>query len=109
VQLRRFLEKTKIKPILLEIYGPEGVGILVEAITDNNNRTIGEIRILLKKHGAKLAEQGSLLWSFEKNGEEFNAKFPVEVSDEVKEKIGDLVYDLRSADDIYGVFPAIDL
>jgi len=107
--IKRVSEKTKIKPLLLEIYGPGGVGVLVEAITDNNNRTIGEIKILLKQHSAKLAEQGSLLWSFEKNGDEFKSKFPVNVSIDIKEEIEKLVYDLRGSDDVYGVFPAIDL
>ncbi|MBI4224857.1 MAG: YebC/PmpR family DNA-binding transcriptional regulator [Candidatus Sungbacteria bacterium] len=53
---------------LYEASAPGGVAILIEGITDNKNRTFNEIKHLLSKHDARLAEPGSLLWNFEKIG-----------------------------------------
>ncbi len=58
----------KLENLLLEIYGPEGVAILAEAITDNKNRTISEIKHLLSRFDSRLAEEGSVKWMFEKLG-----------------------------------------
>ncbi|MBI3442587.1 MAG: YebC/PmpR family DNA-binding transcriptional regulator [Candidatus Sungbacteria bacterium] len=51
---------------LYEASAPGGVAILIEGITDNKNRTLNEIKHLLSKHEARLADPGSLLWAFEK-------------------------------------------
>ena len=55
--------------VLYEGYGPGGVAILVEALTDNRNRTGSEVRHLFTKHGGSLGEPGSVAWTFEKKGE----------------------------------------
>jgi YebC/PmpR family DNA-binding regulatory protein len=55
--------------VLYEGYGPGGVAILVEALTDNRNRTGSEVRHLFSKHGGNLGEPGSVAWIFEKKGE----------------------------------------
>ncbi|HEY6780431.1 MAG TPA: YebC/PmpR family DNA-binding transcriptional regulator [Thermoleophilaceae bacterium] len=55
--------------VLYEGYGPGGVAILVEALTDNRNRTGSEVRHLFSKHGGNLGEPGSVAWTFEKKGE----------------------------------------
>lgn len=55
--------------VLYEGYGPSGVAILVEALTDNRNRTGSEVRHLFSKHGGNLGEPGSVAWTFEKKGE----------------------------------------
>src|ERR687893_355910 len=54
---------------LFEGYGPGGVAILVEALTDNRNRTGSEVRHMFTKHGGNLGEPGSVAWTFEKKGE----------------------------------------
>ena len=51
-----------------EGYGPGGVAIYVNAMTDNKNRTVAEIRHLLSKYGGNLGETGSVAWMFEKKG-----------------------------------------
>jgi YebC/PmpR family DNA-binding regulatory protein len=56
------------EPVLYEGYGPGGVALLVEALTDNRNRTGSEIRHLLSKHGGNLGEPGSVSYLFEKKG-----------------------------------------
>jgi YebC/PmpR family DNA-binding regulatory protein len=55
--------------VLYEGYGPGGVAILVEALTDNRNRTGSEIRHLFTRSGGNLGEPGSVAWTFEKKGE----------------------------------------
>jgi len=51
-----------------EGYGPGGVAVLVECLTDNRNRTTPEIRHAFSKHGGSLGEPGSVAWMFEKKG-----------------------------------------
>jgi YebC/PmpR family DNA-binding regulatory protein len=54
--------------ITYEGYGPGGVALLIEAVTDNRNRTVAEIRHLLSKNGGNLGETGSVGWIFAKKG-----------------------------------------
>jgi YebC/PmpR family DNA-binding regulatory protein len=54
--------------ITYEGYGPGGVALIIEAMTDNKNRTVGEIRHLLTKYGGNLGESNSVSWMFEKKG-----------------------------------------
>src|ERR687886_2437419 len=57
-----------IEEVLYEGYGPGGVAILVEALTDNRNRTGSEVRHAFSKAGGSLGEPGSVAWNFEKKG-----------------------------------------
>ena len=57
-----------IERILYEGYGPSGVAVLVEALTDNRNRASAEIRHAFSSHGGSLGEPGSVAWIFEKKG-----------------------------------------
>lgn len=52
--------------VLYEGYGPEGVAIIVEAITDNLNRTVGEVRSTFNRHGGKLASSNALSFLFQR-------------------------------------------
>jgi YebC/PmpR family DNA-binding regulatory protein len=54
--------------ITYEGYGPGGVAIMIEVLTDNKNRTVGEMRHTLSKHGGNLGEANSVAWMFEKKG-----------------------------------------
>ncbi len=57
-----------IETVIYEGYGPGGVAILVEALTDNRNRTGSEVRHTFSKSGGNLGEPGSVAWQFEKKG-----------------------------------------
>ena len=57
-----------IERVVYEGYGPAGVAVLVEALTDNRNRASAEIRFAFSKHGGNLGEPGSVAWIFEKKG-----------------------------------------
>ena len=54
--------------ITYEGYGPGGVAVIVETITDNRNRTVSEIRYIFSKHGGSLGETGCVSWLFDKKG-----------------------------------------
>jgi YebC/PmpR family DNA-binding regulatory protein len=57
-----------IERVVFEGYGPGGAAILVEALTDNRNRTSAEVRHAFSKHRGNLGEPGSVAWIFEKRG-----------------------------------------
>jgi YebC/PmpR family DNA-binding regulatory protein len=62
-------EADAYEQVVYEGYGPGGVAILVETLTDNRNRTGSEIRHLFTRSGGSLGEPGSVAWTFEKKGE----------------------------------------
>ncbi|MCL5010905.1 MAG: YebC/PmpR family DNA-binding transcriptional regulator [Patescibacteria group bacterium] len=57
-----------LEEIFIEALGPSGSAFIIEGITDNKNRTMSEIKQILNKHNAKLAQEGSIKWQFEKRG-----------------------------------------
>jgi YebC/PmpR family DNA-binding regulatory protein len=57
-----------IERVIFEGYGPGGAAVLVEALTDNRNRTSAEVRHAFSKHNGSLGEPGSVAWIFEKRG-----------------------------------------
>jgi YebC/PmpR family DNA-binding regulatory protein len=61
-------DSAAIERVLYEGYGPNGVAVLVEALTDNRNRASAEIRHAFSSHGGSLGEPGSVAWIFEKKG-----------------------------------------
>ena len=54
--------------VIYEGYGPNGVAVIVEALTDNRNRTASEVRHLFSKHGGNLGATGAVAWQFERRG-----------------------------------------
>ncbi len=61
-------EGVNYEEITYEGYGPGGVAIMLETVTDNRNRTVAEIRHVFSKNGGNLGESGSVGWLFEKKG-----------------------------------------
>jgi YebC/PmpR family DNA-binding regulatory protein len=62
------VDADQIETVLYEGYGPGGVALLIEALTDNRNRTSADVRHLLSKHGGNLGEPGSVSYLFDKRG-----------------------------------------
>ena len=54
--------------VVYEGYGPGGAAVIIEALTDNKNRTVGELRHMLTKHNGNLGESNSVAWMFAKKG-----------------------------------------
>ena len=63
------LEGVDYEELSYEGFGPEGVAIMMDVMTDNKNRTVAEIRHLMAKFGGNLSENGSVSWMFEKLGQ----------------------------------------
>jgi YebC/PmpR family DNA-binding regulatory protein len=61
-------EGSNFESVIYEGYGPEGVAVLVEALTDNRNRTASEVRHLFSKFGGNLGATGAVAWQFERRG-----------------------------------------
>ena len=57
-----------LEEVTLEGYGPAGVALMVESLTDNKNRTVSDVRYLLTKYGGNLGEPGCVAWMFDKKG-----------------------------------------
>ena len=62
------LEGGSLSEVVLEGYGPSGTAILVNALTDNRNRTIQEVRSVFTRHGSNLGESGCVAWLFDSKG-----------------------------------------
>ena len=62
------LDNIIIEEVSYEGYGPFGIAILIEAITDNKNRTVADVRHALSKFGGSLGQAGSVSWNFERTG-----------------------------------------
>lgn len=62
------LEGASYEEVTYEGYGPAGVAVMVEVMTDNKNRTVADIRSIFSKNGGNLGEGGCVAWQFEKKG-----------------------------------------
>jgi YebC/PmpR family DNA-binding regulatory protein len=58
----------QLEQVTYEGYGPGGVALILDVLTDNRNRTVSEIRFLMSKHGGNLGEAGCVAWMFKKRG-----------------------------------------
>ena len=100
-----------LEELVLEGYGPGGSAILIEAVTDNRNRTVSETKSILTKNSGKWAEPGSVLWAFEKVLKEgqsaWEAKFPQALTEGDLEKLKKLITVLEENSDILNVYTNI--
>lgn len=87
-------EGVNYEEITYEGYGPGGVALMVQSMTDNRNRTVAEIRHIFSKNGGNLGESGSVGWMFEKKG-----YIVVEKSARSEEELFELAID-AGADDL---------
>jgi len=58
----------KLEEVSFEAYGPGNVAIIIDGITDNKNRTLGEIKQILNQNGGKLVGEGAIRWMFDRKG-----------------------------------------
>ena len=61
-------DAANLQEITFEGYGPGGVAILIQTVTDNRNRTVTEVRLALNRHGGSMGEAGSVAWQFDSRG-----------------------------------------
>jgi len=95
--------------IMYEGYGPGGVAILVDATTDNRNRTAGEIRHLFDKYGGNLGEAGCVAWMFEKKGVILvEKKDGIDVDDVMMQAIDSGADDVEETEDSIAITTSVD-
>ncbi|HEY0404825.1 MAG TPA: YebC/PmpR family DNA-binding transcriptional regulator [Pyrinomonadaceae bacterium] len=102
------LEGVSYDEITYEGYGPGGVAVMVDSLTDNRNRTVAEIRHIFSKNGGNLASSGAVGWIFEKKG-----YIVVEKSAKPEDELFEIVTeagaeDLRDDEDNYEIITAPD-
>lgn len=93
-----------LEELVIESYGPGGSAILIEAIADNKNRVIAEVKKILSDHGAKWADPGSVRWAFEEKGGAFEPKFAQDLNAEDGKKLEELLEALDDNDDVQEVY-----
>lgn len=98
------LEGAQLEGVRYETYGPGGAAIIMEGITDNKNRTTQEIKHLLLKSGASLAQTGSVVWAFENEGGKWLPKSALELSGQDAEALDKLLEELDNHDDIQDIY-----
>jgi YebC/PmpR family DNA-binding regulatory protein len=98
------IEGAAYEEITYEGYGYNGVGIVVDVLTDNKNRSVAEIRHAFSKHGGTMAEAGAVSWNFEQKGYFI---VPAEGIDEDEVMMAALeagAEDIQKSDDVYEVY-----
>lgn len=98
-----------IQEVIYEGYGPQGVGLVIVALTDNTQRTSSSIKNLVSKAGGSLGGPGSVMYMFERNQDgDYVCTMPMAVDDEaVVKKIEDLMDKLREDEDVEDVYSAL--
>jgi YebC/PmpR family DNA-binding regulatory protein len=97
-----------IEEITFEGYGPGGVALIIQTVTDNNNRTAPEIRHVFSKVGLELGVPGSALWAFTKTQDGYVPNNPMELDDDTGEKLAEFIDRLEEKDDVINVYSAAD-
>lgn len=97
-----------LEEIMFEGYGPGGVALLIQVVTDNNNRTAPLIRHVFSKAGLELGTPGSAMWAFTKTEDGYAPTMPMDLDDEAGEKLADFVEKLEELDDVTNVYSAAD-
>jgi len=97
-----------LQEVIFEAFGPGGVGIIITAVTDNNNRTSQEIRHIFSKNGYQLGTPGTAMWAFTKTAEGYVPQNIVDLSDEDGEKLAKLIEEVEEQEDIQDIYTTAD-
>ena len=93
-----------LENVTYESYGPGGVAVIIETLTDNKNRTGAEVKNILTKNNLVLSTPGSALWAYERRDGRWDPKIFVDVNEEDKEKIKKLTEALEDQDDVQDIY-----
>jgi YebC/PmpR family DNA-binding regulatory protein len=97
-----------LEAVMFEGYGPGGVALIIEAVTDNINRTAPELKHLFTKAGYAIGVPGSALWAFRKTDTGYTPITPIEIDERTAEALSDFVTTLEAHDDVTEVFTSAD-
>jgi YebC/PmpR family DNA-binding regulatory protein len=93
-----------MESVTYEAYGPGGVALMIEGITDSKNRTAAEVRHTLSKQGIELAAVGSASWAFTRTADGWVPQTMTPISDEDGEKLNQVIESLEESEDIQNVY-----
>ncbi len=93
-------ETKDLESITYEAYGPGGVGIIIQALTDSRNRAAQDIRHILDKNGCSLGAIGSVMWGFQKENGELIPTITIPLSESDTELLSEVVDELEALDDV---------
>lgn len=94
-----------LEQVVYEAYGPGGVALLVDALTDNKNRTTQEVKHLLVEQGVELAAPGAASWAFTKTGAAYAPNEPlIDIAAEDESRLGAILEALDEHEDVQQVF-----
>jgi YebC/PmpR family DNA-binding regulatory protein len=100
----------QLEEVIYEAYGPGGAALIIEAITDNKNRAVSEIKHILNSFNGTMSGTGSVTYMFERKGAEWIPKYPLEITDPVtKERLIKLFEALDDNDDVSEIYSNINL
>lgn len=102
------LDSVQYVELNYEGYGPGGIALYIECVTDNKNRTVAEVRHILSKHGGSLGETGSVSWMFDRKG-----IITLPTQGKTEEEIFEIILeagadDLETEDDFYEVTTSME-
>lgn len=93
-----------METVVYESYGPGGVALMIEGLTDNKNRSAQEVKFVLGKFGLELAAQGSASWAFSKTSEGLVPNTTIPLSEEDGTKLGEIIDELDNLDDVQEIY-----
>lgn len=102
------LDGVNYEPISYEGYGPGGVAVMVECLTDNKNRTVAEVRHVFSKYNGNLGESGCVAWMFSKKGMILVPTSAVEEDDLMELVLDNGAEDMKTDEDNYEVTTTIE-
>lgn len=98
------LDSSNYETIIYEGYGPEGIAVIVECLTDNRNRTAPDVRHAFDKHGGNLGQSGSVLFMFNKKGVIEIDKEQAKEDELLDFALENGASDFESEDDVYTIY-----
>lgn len=102
------LDGVNYEEIVYEGYGPAGTAVMLDILTDNRNRTAGEIRHVFSRHGGSLGATGCVAWMFNRKGYLAVAAAGIDEDDLMLQALDAGAADFVAGDDVYEIYTAAD-
>lgn len=97
-------DAASMEAVTYECYGPGGVAVIIECLTDNKNRTLQDLKAIFAKHSIQLAAPGSALWAFQKTDEGYAATAPIPLSEADTDSLMKILELIDALDDVENVY-----
>lgn len=98
--------ESELIELMIEGFGPNGLVVIVEAVTDNRNRTVAEIRTLMEKGGGRMGEMGTVSYMFEKRNQQYYPLYPIQDSN--NDSINTFLKVIKEHDDVVEVYDNLE-